>query len=56
MTNQANCLVRQFTLTAKACFLGLIVLEFNDMSTIVGHFVSTPREKEKKEIVEEMKE
>ena len=35
----------------------LIVLGFNDMSTLVGHFVSSPREREKKEeIVEEMKE
>ena len=36
----------------------LIVLGFNDMSTLVGHFVLSPREREKKlgEIVEEMKE
>ena len=41
----------------------LIVLGFNDKSTFVGHFVSSPREREKKkgrrkieEIVEEMKE
>ena len=27
----------------------LIVLEFNDTSTIVGHFVSSPREKEKRD-------
>ena len=26
----------------------LIVMEFNDMSTLVGHFVSSPREREKK--------
>ena len=26
----------------------LIVLGFNDMSTLVGHFVSSPREREKK--------
>ena len=25
----------------------LIVLGFNDMSTLVGHFVSSPREREK---------
>ena len=37
------------------CFL--IVLGFNDTSTLVGHFVSSPREREKREeIVEEMKE
>ena len=35
----------------------VIVLGFNDTSTLVGHFVSSPREREKKEeIVEEMKE
>ena len=33
------------------------MLKFNDMSTFVGHFVSSPREREKREeIVEEMKE
>ena len=34
------------------------MLGFNDMSTLLGHFVSSPREREKrdKEIVEEMKE
>ena len=35
----------------------LIVLGFNHTSTHVGHFVSSPREREKTEvIVEEMKE
>ena len=36
----------------------MIVLGFKDTSTLVGHFVSSPREREKrdKEIVEEMKE
>ena len=35
----------------------LIVLGFNDTSTLVGHFVLSPREMEKREeIVEEMKE
>ena len=39
----------------------LIVLVLNDTSTLVGHFVSSPREREKRdreieEIVEEMKE
>ena len=33
----------------------LIVLGFNDTSTLVGHFVSSPKER-RKEIVEEMKE
>ena len=35
----------------------LIVLGFNDTSTLVGNFVSSPREREKEigEIVEEMK-
>ena len=37
-------------------FLILIVLEFNDASTLVGHFVSSHREKEKEEIEEEIKE
>ena len=36
------------------------MLNFNDMSTLVSHFVSSPREREKRdrieEIVEEMKE
>ena len=34
------------------------MLGFNDKSTLVGHFVSSPREREKrdKEIAEEMKE
>ena len=35
----------------------LIALGFNNMSTLVGHFVSSPREREKREeIIEEMKE
>ena len=33
------------------------MLRFNDTSTLVDHFVSSPREREKREeIVEEMKE
>ena len=32
------------------------MLGFNDMSTLEGHFVSSPREREKEERVEEMKE
>ena len=31
----------------------LIVLGFNDRSTLVGHFVSSPREWEKREELEE---
>ena len=35
----------------------MIVLGFNDKSALVGHFVLSPREREKiEEIVEEMKE
>ena len=36
----------------------LIVFGFNDTSTLAGHFVASPREREKgdKEIEEEMKE
>ena len=36
--------------------LFLIVLGFNDMSNLVSHFVLSPREKEKTEEIEEMKE
>ena len=45
--------------TEKGSITGLIVLGFNDTSTLVGHFVSSPREREKtvlEEKVEEMKE
>ena len=42
------------------CFATWILIEFgfNDTSTLVGHFVSSPRERDKRieEIVEEMKE
>ena len=31
------------------CFLWLIVLGFNDTSTLVGHFVLSPREREKRD-------
>ena len=34
----------------------MIVLGFNDMSTLVGHFVSSPREREKVDSRGEMKE
>ena len=46
------------TLCLKALFrLILIVLGFNDTATLVGNFVSSPREREKRdEIVEETKE
>ena len=39
-------------------FPKLIVLGFNNTSTLVGHFVSSPRERRKdmEEIAEEMKE
>ena len=41
----------------KALLMFLIVLGFNDTSTLVDHFVSSPREREKRqEIAEEMKE
>ena len=30
-------------------FFFLIVLGFNDTSTLVGHFVSSPREREKRD-------
>ena len=39
--------------TSESC----VALGFNDTSTLVGHFVLSPREREKREeIVEEMKE
>ena len=34
----------------------LTVLGFNDMSTLVSHFVSSPREREKRDKRVEMKE
>ena len=34
-------------------FFKLIVLGFNDTSTLVGHFVSSPREREKREEIVE---
>ena len=54
------------TLLDVTCFkmqietMYLIVLGFNDTSTLEGHFVSSPREREKRDrrelLVEEMKE
>ena len=40
-----------------ANLIKLIVLEFNDMSTLVGHFMSSPEKgrKEIEEIIEEIK-
>ena len=35
--------------SAKISIDLLIVLGFNDMSTVVGHFVSSPREREKRD-------
>ena len=37
------------TSTCEHSFLILIVLGFNDMSTLEGHFVSSPREREKRD-------
>ena len=34
---------------ARSCMTELIVLGFNDTSTLVGHFVSSPREREKRD-------
>ena len=48
------CSVKVFLPAIK--LRGLIVLRFNDTSTLVGHFVSSLREREIKEIVEQMKE
>ena len=47
------------SLVCKFIIVNLIVLGFNDTSTLEGHFVSSPREREKRdrrERVEEMKE
>ena len=53
--NNLNISPYTFMVKSKAVKeMFLIVLEFNDTSTLVGHFVSSPREREKK--VEEMKE
>ena len=40
----------------KRPFYSLNVLGFNDTSTLVGHFVSSPRERGKEKVVEQMKE
>ena len=36
-------------LVKRVLFVVLIVLGFNDTSTLVGHFVSSPREREKRD-------
>ena len=41
------------TVDAVIKLQNLIVLGFNDMSTLVGHFVSSPREREKRDRVDE---
>ena len=38
-----------FSKPVLSCNLTLIVLGFNDTSTLVGHFVSSPREREKRD-------
>ena len=38
-----------WTITSTFDYLILIVLGFNDTSTLVGHFVSSPREREKRD-------
>ena len=38
-----------FNVVSAILFLILIVLGFNDTSTLVGHFVSSPREREKRD-------
>ena len=40
---------RKFILMATSFRLILIVLGFNDTSTLVGHFVLSPREREKRD-------
>ena len=46
----------QGTILSTLVDFWLIVLEFNDKSTLVGHFVSYTWERENREIVEEMKD
>ena len=41
-------LAQHNTCTEKKSSIALIMLEFNDLSTLVGHFVSSPREREKR--------
>ena len=40
----------------KSLIIYLIELGFNDMSTLVGHFVSSPREREKRDRRDEREE
>ena len=54
----AGCQLKVWTLKSPWMNNIIFVLGFNDMSTLVGHFVSSPREvrKEIEEIVKKMKE
>ena len=64
MAKDRHCIPRSsymhvITLWQFVLISPLIVLGFNDTSTLEGHFVSSPREREKRdrrERVEEMKE
>ena len=50
MSNQVLCAEHFFFLNFLLQYMKLlIVLEFNDTSTLVGHFVSSPREREKRD-------
>ena len=45
--------LRPFNIKSHQDCIGLNVLGFNDTSTIVGHFVSSPREREKRNKMKE---
>ena len=57
-TTKQSCKTRNMdNVDVSRSMWNLIVLGFNDTSTLVGHFVSSPREREKREkTAEEMKE
>ena len=44
-----NALCKPQSFHLKQALLIVIVLGFNDTSTLVGHFVSSPREREKRD-------
>ena len=62
MSTHTICFCREikkyrYFLVKKKRLIRIYVLGFNDKSTLVGHFVSSPREREKRyRIVEELKE
>ena len=49
MGTHLNCLDKSRQFNRVSTTYDLIVLGFNDTSTLVGHFVSSPREREKRD-------